>query len=96
MGSRSIISTWRVGNYFVGMSLGLAQGTVSKYLNRTRRTGLTWPLPPELDDDVRLENRQKPQAKLQICSTFLSWKGFGSMALSTMARATEALPILAI
>ena len=29
--------------------LGLAQGTVSKHLNRTRR--LTWPLPP-LDDDV--------------------------------------------
>jgi DNA replication protein DnaC len=25
--------------------------------NRTRRAGLTWPLPPELDDDVRLENR---------------------------------------
>ena len=50
-------------HYSVGMSqravarsLGLAQGTVSKYLNRTRRAGLTWPLPPELDDDVRLEN----------------------------------------
>ena len=41
----------------VARSLGLAQGTVSKYLNRTRRAGLTWPLPPELDDDVRLENR---------------------------------------
>ena len=51
-------------HYSVGMSqravarsLGSAQGTVSKYLNRTRRAGLTWPLPPELDDDVRLENR---------------------------------------
>ena len=41
----------------VARSLGLAQGTVSKYLNRARRAGLTWPLPPELDDDVRLENR---------------------------------------
>ena len=48
-------------HYSVGMSqravarsLGLAQGTVSKYLNRTRRAGLTWPLPPELDDDVAL------------------------------------------
>ncbi len=30
------------------------------YLNRTRRAGLTWPLPPELDDDVRLENRLYP------------------------------------
>ena len=54
-------------HYSVGMSqravarsLNLAQGTVSKYLNRTRRAGLTWPLPPELDDDVRLENRLYP------------------------------------
>ena len=54
-------------HYSVGMSqravarsLGLAQGTVSKYLNRTRRAGLTWPLPPELDDDARLENRLYP------------------------------------
>ena len=44
----------------VARSLGLAQGTVSKYLNRTRRAGLTWPLPPELDDDVPLENRLYP------------------------------------
>jgi transposase len=44
----------------VARSLGLAQGTVSKYLNRTRRAGLTWPLPPELDDDARLENRLYP------------------------------------
>src|SRR3954463_3793296 len=52
-------------HYSVGMSqravarrLGLAQGTVSKYLNRARRAGLTWPL--ELDDDVQLENRLFP------------------------------------
>src|ERR1700757_4979964 len=44
----------------VARSLGFAQGTVSKYLNRTRRAGLTWPLLPELDDDVRLENRLYP------------------------------------
>src|SRR6266446_212529 len=44
----------------VARSLNLAQGTVSKYLNRTRRAGLTWPLPPELDDDVGLENRLYP------------------------------------
>ena len=44
----------------VARSLGLAQGTVSKYLNRTRRAGLTSPLPPELDDDVRLEHRLYP------------------------------------
>jgi DNA-binding transcriptional regulator LsrR (DeoR family) len=41
----------------VARSLGLAQGTISKYLNRARRAGLTWPLRPELDDDVWLENR---------------------------------------
>jgi transposase len=41
-------------------SLGLAQGTVSKYVNRARRAGLSWPLPPELDDDVQLENRLYP------------------------------------
>ena len=44
----------------VARSLNLAQGTVSKYLNRTRRAGLSWPLPPELDNDVRLENRLYP------------------------------------
>ncbi len=54
-------------HYSVGMSqhtiarsLGLSQGTVSKYLNRTRRAGLSWPLPPELDDDARLETRLYP------------------------------------
>ena len=41
-------------------SLGLAQGTVSKYINRAKRAGLTWPLPPELDDDQRLETRLYP------------------------------------
>jgi hypothetical protein len=44
----------------VARSLNLAQGTVSKYLNRTRRAGLSWPLPPELDDDLRLEDRLYP------------------------------------
>ena len=38
----------------VSRSLGLAQGTGSS------RAGLTWPLPPELDDDVRLESRLYP------------------------------------
>jgi transposase len=44
----------------VARSLGLAQGTVSKYVNRARRAGLTWPLPADLDDDLRLENRLYP------------------------------------
>jgi hypothetical protein len=45
----------------VARGLNLAQGTVSKYLNRTRRAGLTWPLPGELDDDVRLESPELAQ-----------------------------------
>jgi transposase len=49
-----------MSQHTVARSLGLAQGTVSKYLNRTRRAGLTWPLPPELDDDVQLENLLYP------------------------------------
>ena len=35
----------------IARSLGLAQGTVSKYLGRARQAGLTWPLPAELEDD---------------------------------------------
>src|SRR3954454_5974625 len=49
-------------HYSVGMSqravarsLGLAQGTVSKYRNRARRAGLTWAPPPALDYSVQLE-----------------------------------------
>src|SRR5919108_141597 len=41
--------------YLIARSLGLAQGTVSKYLAVTRRAGISWPLPAELDDDERLE-----------------------------------------
>jgi transposase len=38
----------------IANSLGLSQGSVSDYLNRGRRAGLTWPLPEALDD-ARLE-----------------------------------------
>jgi transposase len=38
----------------IANSLGLSQGSVSDYLNRVRRAGLTWPLPEALDD-ARLE-----------------------------------------
>jgi transposase len=38
----------------IGNSLRLSQGSVSEYLNRARRAGLTWPLPDGLDD-ARLE-----------------------------------------
>ena len=45
----------RLPQQAIAKSLGLGQGTVSKYLGRARRAGLSWPLPPELDDDLRLE-----------------------------------------
>jgi transposase len=34
----------------IASSLGLSQGSVSEYLNRARRAGLTWPLPDGLGD----------------------------------------------
>ena len=38
----------------ISQSLGLSQGSISDYLSRARRAGLTWPLPEALDD-ARLE-----------------------------------------
>jgi hypothetical protein len=38
----------------IGQSLRLSQGSVSDYLGRARRAGLSWPLPDGLDD-ARLE-----------------------------------------
>lgn len=39
----------------IARSLGMSQGAVSNYLAAARRAGLTWPLPSELDDDLKLE-----------------------------------------
>jgi len=44
----------------IARSLGVAQGTISKYLKVARRAGLAWPLPPELDDEGLLEGRLFP------------------------------------
>lgn len=35
----------------VARSLGLGKGTVGNYLVRFSQAGLSWPLPPDLDDD---------------------------------------------
>ena len=35
----------------IALSLGLGKGTAGSYLARARQAGLSWPLPPELDDD---------------------------------------------
>lgn len=39
----------------IGRSCGLSPSTVSAYLGRIALAKLTWPLPPELDDDAALE-----------------------------------------
>ena len=45
----------RLSQRGIALSLGMSQGAVSNYLAAARRAGLTWPLSPELDDDIRLE-----------------------------------------
>ena len=59
---RELLRLYHAGlpQHVIAKSLGLAQGTVSKYLSRARAAGLTWPLPPDLDDDERLEARLFP------------------------------------
>lgn len=52
----------------IATSLGLPRSTVADYLGRFRRTGLAWPLPPDLDDatlETRLfaAGRQPPPAR---------------------------------
>ncbi|WP_029032341.1 IS21 family transposase [Salinarimonas rosea] len=39
----------------ISAALGISKGAVSGYLSRARAAGLSWPLPPELDDDDALE-----------------------------------------
>ena len=44
----------RLSQRTIGQSLRLSQGSISEYLGRARRAGLSWPLPDDLDDE-RLE-----------------------------------------
>lgn len=39
----------------ISRSLGCARSSVSEYLKRAKDAGLSWPLPPELDDEELLE-----------------------------------------
>lgn len=39
----------------ISRSLGCARSSVADYLNRAQQAGLSWPLPPELDDEELLE-----------------------------------------
>ena len=43
----------------IGQSCGVGRTTVQEYLKRFEESGLTWPLPPELNDD-ELDNRLFP------------------------------------
>jgi DNA-binding transcriptional regulator LsrR (DeoR family) len=40
----------RMGHRAIARSCGVGVGTVSEYVSRARRAGLSWPLPPDLDD----------------------------------------------
>lgn len=41
----------------ISRSLGCARSSVGDYLKRAQNAGLSWPLPPELDDEELLEKR---------------------------------------
>lgn len=45
----------------IGRSVGVSPSTMSDYLGRLRAAELTWPLPPELDNDEALERRLFPE-----------------------------------
>lgn len=38
-------------NRTIGKSIGISASTVSTYLSRAKLAGVTWPLPPDLDDN---------------------------------------------
>lgn len=52
----------RMGHRAIARACGVGLGTVSEYVRRARREGLSWPLPPELDDRS-LEGRLFPVAE---------------------------------
>lgn len=45
----------------IAQSCNIARSTVSDYVGRMAVAGLSWPLPPELDDDLALERLLFPQ-----------------------------------
>jgi transposase len=47
----------------IARSCGISPSTVGEYLGRIALAGLTWPLPPALDDDVALERLLFPDEK---------------------------------
>ena len=58
----------------IAKSCGVGVGTVSEYLRRVQQAGLTWPLPPELDDaalEVRLF--KPPEVVRERAAPDLAW-----------------------
>lgn len=49
----------------ISRSLGLSRDVVTDYLTRAAAAGLTWPLPPDLDD-AQLEDRLFPQLAINL------------------------------
>ena len=55
----------------IARALGLSHSTVNDYLRRYRGTGLQWPIPPELNDEVveaRLFAPDVPEARGRAAS----------------------------
>ena len=50
----------------IANSLRLSQASVSDYLSRARRAGLTWPLPDALDDAGRAVFTREYKARLNV------------------------------
>ncbi len=40
----------RMGHRAIARACGVGVGTVSEYVRRAKHAGLSWPLPPDLDD----------------------------------------------
>lgn len=50
----------------IAIATGVARSTVAEYQRRIRTAGLTWPLPPELDDDLSLSARLFEEDRTQV------------------------------
>src|SRR6202007_3365171 len=41
---------WRQSGHRIATAVGISRGTVTEYQRRAAVVGITWPVPPELDD----------------------------------------------
>ncbi len=68
----------------ISQAIGCARSSIREYIQRAEKAGLTWPLPPELDDDDLLEKhlykeispeKQRPQPDCNAIHQELKKKG---------------------